>query len=126
MAEIGKYSFQIINVIALRYIELKCAFAINVYLSSLESEQNYLKANFFMKPWLAIQKITRACLQNEPIIGSLTHSIKFFHKKYTVRQRKYCDKLSENFKSVFICNISNQHGLAYFISTCCSNGLHFL
>ena len=25
MAEIGKYGFQIINVVALRYIELKCA-----------------------------------------------------------------------------------------------------
>ena len=25
MAEIGKYDFQIINVVALRYIELKCA-----------------------------------------------------------------------------------------------------
>ena len=46
MAEIGKYDFQIINVVSLRYIELKCACAINVYLSSLESKQNYLKAHF--------------------------------------------------------------------------------
>ena len=48
MAEIGKYRFQIIKVVSLRYIELKCAiYAINVYLSSLESKQNYLKASFF-------------------------------------------------------------------------------
>ena len=66
-----------------------------------------------MKPWRAIQK-NRACLQNEPIIGILAHSIKFFHKKkYTVRQRKYCDKLAENFKSVFVCNII-MVGLLYF------------
>ena len=30
-------------------------YAINVYLSSLESKQNYLKASFFMKTGRAIQ-----------------------------------------------------------------------
>ena len=58
-----------------------------------------------MKTGLAIQKITKACLQNEPIIGSLSHSIKFF--------RKYCDNLAEIFKSVFVCNII-MVGLFYF------------
>ena len=80
-----------------------------------------------MKTVRAIQKNT-ACLQNEPIIGSLSHSIKFFRKKiHTVRQQKYCDKLAENFKSVFVLTSS---WLAYFISTfskfCCLNDLHFL
>ena len=44
MAEIDKYGFQIFNVVSLRYIELKCAICNKVYLSSLESKQNYLKA----------------------------------------------------------------------------------
>ena len=46
MAEIGKYGFQIINVVSLRYIELNELYAINVYLSSLESKQIDLKAHF--------------------------------------------------------------------------------
>ena len=44
MAKIGKYGFQIINVVSLRYIELKWLYAINVYLSSLRKIQNDLKA----------------------------------------------------------------------------------
>ena len=64
-----------------------------------------------MKKGRAIQK-TRACLQNEPIIASLSHSIKFFHKK------KYCEttkilRQAENFKSVFVWNII-MVGLFYF------------
>ena len=40
---------------------------------------------------------------------SMSHSNKFFHKKtYTVRQRKYCDKLPENSKAVFV--LQHQHG----------------
>ena len=35
MADIGNYGFHIINVVSLRYyIELKCAYAIHVYLTS--------------------------------------------------------------------------------------------
>ena len=73
-----------------------------------------VQSAFSIGPHITIQKKTRACLQNELIIGSLSHSIRFFHKKkYTVRQRKYCDKLAENFKSVFVCNII-MAGLFYF------------
>ena len=44
MAKIDKYGFQIINVVSLRYIELKCAICYKcVPYSSLESKQNYPK-----------------------------------------------------------------------------------
>ena len=56
MAEIGKYGFQIINVVLLRYIELKCAICYKCVPSSLESKQSYLKAPFFMKMGRAIQQ----------------------------------------------------------------------
>ena len=78
-------------------------YAINLYLSSVESKQNYLKVTFFMKTVRAIQK-NRACLQNELITEACHIRLNSFIEKYTVRQRKYSDKLAENFKPVFDSN----------------------
>ena len=56
MAEIGKYGFQIIIVVSLRYNpgNSNVLYAINVYLSLLESKQNYLNARLKCSYWRAI------------------------------------------------------------------------
>ena len=82
MAEIGKYGFQIINVVSLRYIKLKCAMCYKCVPRFIRKKVCNIRLNITIK-------------------------------KYTVRQRKYFDKLAETFKSVFVRNISLV-GLFYF------------